>query len=197
MAEGVAEKLRHLQDRASEYRAQVGLVASGWNMLQESLGKLFAAVLSSVPPDVSLAIWYSEPNDRAQRRLLRAAVNAGALSHTKQAQKLPSSARDDLLWLLEKADNLGAHRDQALHAPVTFDLGAEKGAIIAAYFQGNPLAAQLRGKDLIQEICLSARRANMFTLYAMKIYGALTEQGIPWPDKPPPLSRGTPRQPKE
>jgi len=160
MAKGAAEKFKYLKDRAAEYRAQVGLVADSWNTLQETLGRLFAAILSSVPPNVSLAIWYSEPNDRAQRRLLRAAVNAGALDHTKHAQKLPPSGKDDLLWLLNGADKLGARRDQALHTPVTFDLDVEKVAIIAAYFQGNPLAAQLRGKDLIKEYAFSISRAH-------------------------------------
>jgi len=190
--------VRILEDRASEYRAQVGLVASSWNNLQESLGSLFASVLSTVPIHVSFAIWYSEPNDRAQRRLLRAAINAGALDHTKQASKLPPSAKDDLLWLLEAADKLGVRRDQALHAPVTFDLSdLENVAMMAAYFQGNPLATQLRGKDLIQEFELSTRRAHMLSLYAAKIRGALVEQGIPWPDKPPPQSRETLRRSKE
>jgi hypothetical protein len=190
--------IKVMEDRASEYRSQVGFVATSWNVLQESLGALFASVLSNIHVHVALAIWYSEPNDRAQRRLLRAAINAGALDHTKQASKLPPHAKDDLLWLLESADTLGSRRDQALHAPVTFDLSdAENLSMMAAYFQGNPLAAQLRGKDLIQEFSLSIRRANMFTLYIRKICGALEEQAIPWPDKPPPQSRKTLRRSKE
>jgi hypothetical protein len=195
--EAVTDKIKQLADRSAEYCSQVGLVAQSWNGLQESLGRLFASILSSVPPKVSLAIWYSEPNDRAQRRLLRAAVNAGALDHTKHAQKLPPSAKDDLLWLLNEADKLGARRDQALHAPVTFDPNAEKMAIIAAYFQGNPLAEQLRDKDLVREFELSTRRVHLLTFFAMKFYGALEEQQIPWPDKPPSLSHAIPRLPRD
>jgi hypothetical protein len=187
--------VEHLKDRFSEYLTHVGQVAHGWNSLQESLGMIFMTVLSGTDPQVSVAIWYSQPNDRAQRRLLRAAIDANAMSFIELPAQLPERAKKDVCWLLARADELALRRDHALHLPVDMDFSANKGQIVAAYYQGNPIAWSLRGKNLIEEFDLSIRTSTVLLEYSTAILLALTEQGRPWPDKLPELPR-LPRHPQ-
>jgi hypothetical protein len=77
------------------YAAAVGKVAHAWNYLHEQLGKLFL-VISGAEREVALAIWYSVKSDRAQRDMLRAAVNATNSKRSREVTKAP----DDLKWLL-------------------------------------------------------------------------------------------------
>jgi hypothetical protein len=193
------EFMTEIRQRFSEHLRALGQVAHSWNYLQEQLGALFAIVLADTHNPVSLAIWYSEPNDRAQRRLLRAAINAGALDHIREPKRLPASAKDDLLWLLSEADKLGARRDQALHAPVALGFGPEGADFMAAFFQGNPLAEHLRNKNLMEEYEVSAMRAGVLSSFVSMIALAITSKNAPqpWPDKRPSLSRETLPRSKE
>ncbi|PNE10463.1 MAG: hypothetical protein CR217_14110 [Beijerinckiaceae bacterium] len=104
-----------IKEKFSEYVAALGKVAHSWNFLQERLGQLFVRAIPTAPHKVLLAVWYSEQNDRAQRRMLRAAINSGAID--SWPSKLPTNAKDDILRLLEEADKLGLKRDQAIHTP--------------------------------------------------------------------------------
>ncbi len=143
-----------VQQKFSEYVAALGKVAHAWNYLQERLGQLFVATLPTAPHNILLAVWYSEPNDRAQRRMLRAAISAGALELHGAFDPLPNGARDDVLWLLKSADDLSIKRDRAVHAPCAIATGAEGTEMIAAFFHGHPLAEHLRGKKLLREFDL-------------------------------------------
>jgi hypothetical protein len=179
------------REKFVEYVSAVGRVAYAWNHLQESLGQIFAAVVPGSPHNVMLAIWYSEPNDRAQRRLLRAAVNAGALD--RRPLPFPKHAADDILWLLERADNLGFRRDQTIHAPCSMITDAEGTEMAAAFYHGNPLAKQLKGKKLLTEFAFSEWRAEQLIFYSQQIYEGLL-RGT-WPSSKPALDRLPRRQP--
>ncbi len=153
-----------------EYYLAVGKVARAWNTLHEYLGQLFVTVSGSdkvwtepTAIKVALAIWYSVKSHRAQRDMLRAAVNA----NSGRWDELPK-ALDDLKWLLDRADELAEHRNDVVHAPCSIyilDWGAEMGP---AYFAAaNPRvknlnAKNLKGKQLIAEFdwcekCSAAR----------------------------------------
>jgi hypothetical protein len=58
-----------------EYAMALGKVAHAWNTLQESLGELFVAI-TQLDQKVGFGIWYSTHSDRAQREMLRAAIEA-------------------------------------------------------------------------------------------------------------------------
>jgi hypothetical protein len=182
-----------MREKFGEYLIAVGRVAHDWNHLQETLGKLFASVILDSHDITLLAVWYSEQNDRAQRRMLRAAINAGAIQKRKPA---PPGATEDILWLLEEADKLGARRDEALHAP--FQIRLEEGGtpyVIAADFQGNPIARRMKEKTIMSELSLSAWRARQLRGYVETIDRALKDSQSPWPDKRPSLSRETHHRP--
>jgi hypothetical protein len=194
-----------IKKKFDEYLPALGKVAHNWNHLQENLGKLFASVVSKTRAQadtmsrarlggVLLAVWYSEPSDRAQRRMLRAAINADA---PKKNDRAPPHAVEDISWLLDEADKLGQRRDEALHAPFGMGFGPTGISVVAAYAQGNPLAKRLLGKDILDELSLSAWRAAELSRYAAQIDLALKEKGPAWPDKRPSLSRETRRQRSE
>jgi hypothetical protein len=103
-----------VEDAFEEYYLAVGKVTRAWNTLHEYLGKLFvtASGASWTQPWVAYAIWYSVKSDRTQRDMLRAAINAKG----GRWEKLPR-ALNDLKWLLDRCEEVAAHRNDAVHAP--------------------------------------------------------------------------------
>ena len=93
---------------------------------------------------VALAIWYSVKSDRAERDMLRAAVNA----NSGRWEKLPK-ALDDFNWLLDRCDELAEHRNDAVHAPCSIYIGSEPNPWMGpAYFAaGNPRVKNLGPKS--------------------------------------------------
>jgi hypothetical protein len=175
-----------------EYYLAVGKVARAWNTLHEYLGQLFvtASGASWTQPWVAQAIWYSVKSDRAQRDMLRAAVNA----KSGRWEKLPK-ALDDLNWLLDRCDELAEHRNDAVHAPCSVYIGSgPNGAEMGpAYFAaGNPRAKnlsakKLMGKQLIAEFEWCEKYAWALIGFIQKLEKpmALPDDGYRWPDRPP------------
>jgi hypothetical protein len=173
------------------YYSQVGRVASAWNNLQLVLGWIFERTVDSPKNNILRAIWHSQQSDRNQRRMLRAAIEAGAFS-------LPKSSKDDLLWLMKEADELSGRRDEAIHSPVALTntrLGdPDEAKLTSLWFTGNPLAVRLRDKELIYELSLSEWRAARLTEYARAIHSAIHVQSSSWPSERPKLNRELHRQ---
>src|SRR5215472_2706797 len=96
------------------YVSAVSKASHAWNRFQEELGQLFAVVAKG-NRDEMLAIWYSANNDRAQRNMLRAVINAKLQEYW--SDWLETDALNDLTWLLEEADKLAQNRNDAIHAP--------------------------------------------------------------------------------
>jgi hypothetical protein len=171
------------------YVAAVGRVSHAWNYLHERLGQLFVVVIGG-DRRISLAVWYSTKSDRGQREMLEAAIRAS--SADRWLPRLPA-ARADLLWMLKETDHLAEIRNDAMHVPCsayTSDKGTEMGA---AFFNGNPRARKLLGKQIIQEFSWCEQCTENLTRFAMKAETALAFEQYPWPDRPPMPTRGTPR----
>src|SRR5665213_1757972 len=96
------------------YAVAVGRVAHAWNYLQEKFALLFVEV-TGADRTLALAVWYSVSNDRTQRGMLKAAINAGPERKWESAHL--SGVRSGLLWLLSEAETLGDARNDAIHAP--------------------------------------------------------------------------------
>ena len=84
-----------------QYAAAAGRVLYSWNLLHETLGQLFYAVIGGNQAQI-MAVWYSIKNDRNQREMLEAAV-----AEKKEAdwpQKLDGTPiykySDEIKWLL-------------------------------------------------------------------------------------------------
>jgi hypothetical protein len=116
-----------------------------WNRLQEALGELFADAIHNNRQ--GFAIWYSTPNDRAQREMLRAAVDMGfPITDTVN----PPRERV-ILWLLGEIEKVADRRDDAIHAPLVFVNTSDGIDLSPMYWLGNPRARKLRDKDLLTE----------------------------------------------
>jgi hypothetical protein len=86
------------EEAFNKYALAVGKVAYAWNYLHEKLALIFVAVMD-MDRQVALAVWYSTYNDRKQRAMLKAAVNAAASGHWPN-----STAKDDIVWMLDRID---------------------------------------------------------------------------------------------
>ena len=93
------------------YTLAVGKVAYAWNFLLERLGRLFV-VVTDMDRTVAFAVWYSTENDRAQQKMLLAAIVATAAERWTRHP----TAKEDLKWLLDRAIELGEDRNNAVHA---------------------------------------------------------------------------------
>ncbi len=173
------------------YYSAVGRVAVNCNQVQEALGTIFADVASPAPDKrVAFAVWYSSDSDRAQQRMLLDAVKVGGLDRWLKRPK----AKDDLLWLLAEAGSLLDHRNNAIHAPISFFPGGGKGGstiITPLAWPGHPRAKRLLDVgDLVEEFSWIAKWADVLTSFARTIWSALAASNNPWPDRPKRPARG-------
>ena len=166
--------------KMAPYVAALGRVAHSWNYLQEALGQLFCGVtgLESV---VGEAIWHSTTNDRAQREMLRAAIMAS--TQERLAVELPK-AKDDIKWLLDRADSVAEQRNTAIHAPMSLVLGNKEIELHPLAYHGNPRARKLVGKDILTEFDWYEKCADALTDFARAARRAIAGDSAPWPEKP-------------
>ena len=165
-----------------EYALAVGKVAYAWNYLHERLGELFV-VVSGAEQAIALAIWYSTKSDRVQRDMLQAAVNA----NPGRWETFPK-ALADLEWLLKCADEVAEARNNVVHAPVSFYIGAREhggSEVVAAYWAGNPRAKRLRGKRLLVEFDWCERYSEILSRCSDQLVAAISYPDVnQWPDQP-------------
>jgi hypothetical protein len=165
------------------YTLALGKVAHAWNYLHEKLARLFC-VITGAEPAISLAIWYSTTNERAQRDMLKAAI---AAVNVERWTNLPQ-ATEDLAWLLDKSHSLAGLRNNAIHAPCSLYIGGgNDGAseMGAAFFQGHPRAKELQGKKIIIEFDWCERYAETLTRFAQHLESAIADPGRhAWPSRP-------------
>lgn len=162
------------------YVAALGRVAHAWNYLQEALGHLFAQV-TGFDSQISCAIWYSSNSDRTQRQMLRAAIEA--LPEDHWGSQLPT-ARDDIIWLIKKADEVAIKRNDAIHAPCSITISKRGFEISPAYFFGNPRARRLQDKDILKEFVWYELTAETLTRFARDATTAISPEQSAWPEKP-------------
>jgi hypothetical protein len=93
-------------------------------------------------------------------------------------------ARDDILWIVEKANHYSERRNDAIHAPCSIAIGTGKFEIVASYFNGHPRAANLKGKDILNEFAWYEALAETLSRFTQQIRGALLFSDTPWPDRP-------------
>ncbi|HLG85991.1 MAG TPA: hypothetical protein VKZ79_02220 [Alphaproteobacteria bacterium] len=170
----------------AEYIAAVGAVAHVWNYLHEQLGQLFSLVMGG-DYNRTLAVWYAIPDDRQQRKLLRAALEASAKDRWKP--RLPK-ARRHLFWLLQETDDLADRRNDAIHAPCSIYVGEDGHGMGPAFFNGNPRARKLKGRNIVQEFTWCSARAEQLSQFAERARSALISEDFAWPSRPAPPECG-------
>jgi hypothetical protein len=200
----LSEKKRLLHERARVLKLvaiELGWLLYEWNRLQEALAELFRDVVSPDNSNVMFAIRHSTPNDRTQREMLRAALDATY----RNIQPKPQ-IYNDVTWILSQLEPLSGRRNVAVHSPLVFirDVGptASQYELSPMHFFGNPRAKQLKGKVLIEEFKWYRDHISRLAEYAELLHFGLAFEGdYPWPGRPelPPLDRfrsRAPRRPK-
>jgi hypothetical protein len=103
--------------------------------------------------------------------------------------KVHPKAFNDLNWLLERAEELAEHRNNAVHAPCSPYLNADgstevKAAYLSAH-QRHPRAARLMGKDLLVEFAWCAWYASTLSRFTQILRMAIGAPGrYEWPERP-------------
>jgi hypothetical protein len=163
------------------YAQALGEIALVWNDFHVTLSDLFWAV-SKVPnglmPD---AIWNSLKSDRSQREALKSLVELKIDGHN-----LSLETREEILWVLKKADSLEDLRNDALHAPM---YNSESGMVFAWHHLGNKRAKKLEGKNLIAEYNWFYETTLVLREYTQKLSGNLRFPSDPVPARPKLSSR--------
>jgi hypothetical protein len=106
------QEIERAQQARKPYVIALGELVIAWNSLQENLADLFWVITGVSNGAIPLAIWHSTNNDRAQRQMLRAAVEAAFAKEKK--------IKDDILWLVDRANALADQRNDAIHSPFWF-----------------------------------------------------------------------------
>lgn len=165
------------------YTLALGKVAHAWNYLHEQLARLFSVVVGAEPA-ISLGIWYSTTNERAQREMLRAAFKA---ANVKRWQFFPKAV-EDFEWLCKMLDQLAGHRNTAIHAPCSLYIGggdAGSSEMGTSFFQGHPRAKELQGKRILIEFAWCESYAETLTSFVQKVESAMANSGRhSWPSRP-------------
>jgi hypothetical protein len=162
------------------YVMALGKVAHAWNYLQEALGQLFCSV-TGMDNHMGQTVWHSVTSDRAQRGLLRAAIMAA--THKRLTSDFPT-AKEDILWLLDKADRVGEQRNNAVHAPMATSINNRDIELIPMFYHGNPRAHKLVGKDILAEFEWYEKSADALTIFAREAQTAIISASPAWPDRP-------------
>ena len=187
------ERKQHERDRRElfkPYANELGWLIYEWNRLQEALGELFAAIVTPKHHTLGVSIWHSSRSDRAQRDMLSAA-------RVSLAKKLEAKAADDIKWLLDRVIELADKRNDAIHAPLVFVFESDALRLVPLSFLGNPRAAKLDNKNLLEEYNWYRDQASTLAWFAENIRYAITvPEQFAWPDRPDLPTRSPKRKPK-
>jgi hypothetical protein len=167
------------------YAREVGKLVASWNQLQERLGELFWTIVRRDRPGIALAIWYATKSDRAQRDMLRAAIEASPTEGS-----LTEQSKSDIKWLLDRSEELANQRNDAIHAPIAFYTDQDGTRLMTEYFFGNPRAANLRDKNLAEEFSWYEKRATVLSGFALRCAACLRNAHFPWVERPRLPNRG-------
>ena len=113
--------------------------------------------------------------------MLRAATQAS--TYTRLTTTLPK-AKDDIKWLLDRADAIADQRNTAIHAPMTVAFDKSEIVLFPIAFHGNPRAKKLAGKDILAEFSWYELSTDALTLFGRNIRAAINSDDAPWPNKP-------------
>jgi hypothetical protein len=176
-----------VRKEAKPYLHELSLVVTTWNDLHEELGRLFWTASGVSNGHIPLSIWYSTESDRAQRKMLRC-ILPYALHDLQRAKEKGNDwvkkAREEIKWILDKADWLAEQRNNAVHSPYLYSPEGQNLRMIAADFFGHPRAKKLTGKELLGEFRWYRKCAQVLAGYAQHVRLGLYVQPYSWPQRP-------------
>jgi hypothetical protein len=179
-----------IREDAKPYLIEIGLLVVAWNDLQEKLAELFWTVFGTSNGLVPLTIWHTLRDDRMQRVVLQASIDAGlgerAAKKGRDGPRWLKQSRTKINWLLEEVNTISQDRNNFVHAPFMFSVADNNRLTMVPWdFFGNPRAKALKGKNLMQR-----HRENMAMLgtYAIGLKFNINKESSEWPTKPRLLS---------
>lgn len=166
------------------YARALGFLLRDWNAAQETMCNLFCALFKGDDESIARAAWYANRLDRSQRAMLKAACDC------RFGPKAKISV--ETTWIIERMDNLGNQRDDAVHSPVSLMIG-DPPEIVSQYFFGHRRATSLKGKKLLAELEIYRRTANTIRQFTLELKYHIQSLGqpspFPLPRRPPELDR--------
>src|SRR5262245_20451082 len=102
-------------------------------------------------------------------------------------------ARQEILWLLDQIDRALSHkRNDAVHGPLTFFVGAEGARLVPSPLTNSPRAKSLEGKQLLEEFVWYEQTAWVLGYYARSLDVSIRfgEARYEWPQRPQLPHRG-------
>jgi hypothetical protein len=182
------------------YALAIGQLALAWNSLHEALAHLFWTALGGGWKGLPVGVWNAAEFDRPKRKMLRAAIEA---TTPRQLSYHPKMV-EDMIWIINKADELENKRNDAVHSPL---LLFGKGALAPRYpplvmpdaLLDNRRAINLGQKDLLVEFRWCRNATLVLRDFAYAVDRGLTTSGAPWPRRPSLPNRSakkTPRSPR-
>jgi len=165
--------------RFRPYVIALGQVALAWNGLHEALALLFCAVMGGGVVNQFLAVWHALKTDRAQRDILRAATNSITQGTTRP------TLVDDVLWLCSRADSLEDTRNDIVHSPLWgYQRGPDEIIVMPVIGLGHTRAQKLFERNLLADFRWCRDAALLLTKFAGEMDRALSDDTLPWPERP-------------
>jgi hypothetical protein len=123
-------------------------------------------------------VWRVIENDRAQRQMLKCAVEATRW----EAEDEHRAA--DILWVLEKTNSMAEDRNNAIHSPYQLFSYQGTSVIRSDNSYGHPRAEKLSNKDLITEFRWCFHRTSTLSYFALEMEITFVDVQTPWPERP-------------
>lgn len=188
------KSLREETDRLTEkYTRQTGRAISAWNLLQDTLGTLFAEIANPSHHKMALAIWYSQQSDRSQRGMLKAV--------SQVAYGADSKLHGEIKWLCGAADTLAEHRNNVTHVAYSVDLDRtlSKVAIAPRGVGVSARADKMSTRDIFEEMRVVEENSKALFQFAILLTPSIAypEMQEPLPDRPSLLKPKAPPTPKQ
>ena len=185
---------RFTEHHFEPYVKGIGQLVLAWNSLQDALALTFQSLtvgtIFYAADDQGAQIrgaWNAINSDRDRRKMLRAVVAAA----TKRQRGVFPNLTDDLIWLLNRADELEDVRNNIVHSPLMLLTGkrdpfwnTRPDLVTPAVFMENPRALRLIKTNLLAEFRWCRDSTLVCRDFAVQMNRALISVGYPWPKTP-------------
>lgn len=183
----MADTNNELGDQIDGLAVILGRLAIAWNTIPLCCGSLFIILAHPDNSKLGWAIWNAVANDRMQRKVLEAAVEA--------APNATAPLKKRVRWAMGEITSLESQRDTALHAPY---LRMPAGRLGPLHHTGHLRAVQLKYADLESMLHSNAIDMIDLSLFVSSLAVRLgANDGTPWPQKPSLQRLKPPKTPEE
>lgn len=173
------------------YVTAAGQASLQWNLLHETMGKLFVIVMGGGYINQHAAVWSAVTVDRSKREMLKAAAasHEGVVTGREYELEMQRAVTE----LCNAVEVLEIQRNNVVHGPlarVENPRHPKYGKVMPHTLLGNPRAMKLVGKDVLAEFRFCRDYARVLNQFAAEIDEAFHHGIGSFPEKPRPPRRG-------